>query len=250
MAKFHINSKGVPAVCKAIKGNCPFGGESGTENHYDTEKEAQLAADALHEKQHGILPSEINFLKKIENLENLEKRYNEIEEKIRKASNQQEEEKCRNMLYEAKTKANGSDKEQIELKDLFNNISSPDGGATVSIRDYKVTSPLAGFCASPYPQYSKVFANVEDIDYDVLMDYIEEVNEDSGGLFDQDETYLGLWNDPETGEVYLDVSKRYTSAQEARIACENHDQIAYFDLQLFESVDVDRNATSGQMKAM
>ena len=25
MAKFHINAEGVPAICRAKKGNCPFG---------------------------------------------------------------------------------------------------------------------------------------------------------------------------------------------------------------------------------
>ena len=51
-------------------------------------------------------------------------------------------------------------------------------------------------------------------------------------------------------KAYLDVSKRYDTAEEARIACEQNDQIAYFDLQTFESVDVNREATSGQVKQM
>lgn len=57
MAKFHINKHGVPAPCKATKGNCPYGGESGTENHYDTQEEAQVAADKANEEKHGILPN-------------------------------------------------------------------------------------------------------------------------------------------------------------------------------------------------
>lgn len=56
MTKFHINSKGVPAPCKAAKGNCPFGGSSGIDNHYDTIEEAQEVADKINEEKHGILP--------------------------------------------------------------------------------------------------------------------------------------------------------------------------------------------------
>ena len=56
MAKFHINSKGVPAPCKAVKGNCPFGG---ADSHYDTVEQAQEFADKRNEEQYGIL-SEVN----------------------------------------------------------------------------------------------------------------------------------------------------------------------------------------------
>lgn len=56
MSKFHINKHGVPAPCRAQKGNCPYGGESGTENHYDSIEEAQSAADHTNKQNHGILP--------------------------------------------------------------------------------------------------------------------------------------------------------------------------------------------------
>lgn len=56
MSKFHINKHGVPAPCKAIKGNCPLGGESGNENHFDTQEEAQEYADIENENEHGLLP--------------------------------------------------------------------------------------------------------------------------------------------------------------------------------------------------
>lgn len=36
MAKrFHLGTRG-PSVCEAVKGNCPYGGESGSENHFNT----------------------------------------------------------------------------------------------------------------------------------------------------------------------------------------------------------------------
>lgn len=40
MAKrFHLGTRG-PSACAAVKGNCPFGGESGSENHFNTLAEA------------------------------------------------------------------------------------------------------------------------------------------------------------------------------------------------------------------
>lgn len=53
MMRYHINGKGVPAICKAKKGNCPFGGE---EQHFDSQEDAQIAVDQAHKTTHGILP--------------------------------------------------------------------------------------------------------------------------------------------------------------------------------------------------
>lgn len=53
MSKFHINKDGVPAPCRAQKGNCPYGGE---DSHYDSIEEAQIAANKINEQQHGLLP--------------------------------------------------------------------------------------------------------------------------------------------------------------------------------------------------
>lgn len=57
MAKFHINKNGVPAPCRAQKGNCPYGG---SESHYDTMEEAQSAIDKKSEMEYGLLPSASN----------------------------------------------------------------------------------------------------------------------------------------------------------------------------------------------
>ena len=56
MAKFHINKKGVPALCRAKDGNCPFGGG---EKHFDNKEQAQQFIDKKNEKEHGLLASNI-----------------------------------------------------------------------------------------------------------------------------------------------------------------------------------------------
>jgi len=41
MVKWHINDKGEVGRCSATKGNCPFGGATGLENHYSSREEAE-----------------------------------------------------------------------------------------------------------------------------------------------------------------------------------------------------------------
>ena len=53
MARFHINKNGVPAPCRATKGNCPLGGEG---EHFDTKEAAQEFADSQNEKESSLLP--------------------------------------------------------------------------------------------------------------------------------------------------------------------------------------------------
>lgn len=53
MSRFHINKHGAPATCKAKQGNCPLGGE---ESHFDTQEEAQEAADSELEREFGLIP--------------------------------------------------------------------------------------------------------------------------------------------------------------------------------------------------
>lgn len=52
MSKFHINKHGVPAPCRATKGNCPLGGES---QHFNSAEEAQAFVDNQMESEHGLL---------------------------------------------------------------------------------------------------------------------------------------------------------------------------------------------------
>lgn len=59
MTKYHINGKGVPSICRAEKGNCPFGGQ---DSHYDSETEAQKAANKMNSMESGgILPMTKHF---------------------------------------------------------------------------------------------------------------------------------------------------------------------------------------------
>lgn len=145
----------------------------------------------------------------------------------------------RTALYEASL-LNSAPSPMMSQADILGLVSEPDGGATVDVKGQKMVT--SGFAHSPYPERSKV-VDVDDLDYDTIIEYAEG-NSDIFG--DDDQAYLGLWHNPEDSKVYLDVSVVCTDAAEARADCEVNDQIAFFDLQTFESVTVNPDATSGQ----
>lgn len=58
--RYHINPElGTPSICRAEHGNCPYGGASGSENHFDTYSEAQKYSQEIFEKTYRLLPVSI-----------------------------------------------------------------------------------------------------------------------------------------------------------------------------------------------
>lgn len=58
--RYHINPViGVPTICRAEFGKCPYEGESGHENHFDTYSEAQMRALEIFEETSSLLPSSL-----------------------------------------------------------------------------------------------------------------------------------------------------------------------------------------------
>lgn len=56
MARHHVNpNTGNSSVCKAAIKGCPFGGESGQENHYSTAEEASAAAEKLMKESYSAV---------------------------------------------------------------------------------------------------------------------------------------------------------------------------------------------------
>lgn len=54
---YHINpATGVPSICRAKPGNCPYGGESGNANHFRSYSSAQAFAQKMLEEKYEVLP--------------------------------------------------------------------------------------------------------------------------------------------------------------------------------------------------
>jgi len=58
MIMYHINPKtGMPSICHAKHGNCPYGGKSGREGHFMTYSMAFVESQKRLEKEHALLPT-------------------------------------------------------------------------------------------------------------------------------------------------------------------------------------------------
>lgn len=107
-----------------------------------------------------------------------------------------------------------------------------EGGFTYSI--VNESSPKPGdkaYVVSPYKDRERVL-NLDRLTPKDLVRYIAS-NKD---MLAKDDHYFGAWVDE--GKAYLDVSVVMPTPEKARALCEKHDQLAYFDLEKMQTVNV------------
>lgn len=272
---FHIDKNGNPRKCTAKK-RCPYGSR-----HYTTDDEAYTAAEKVSEaKAKGSF-----YIRSTTDMELLGNLANSTDVKILKAvaGNKNtpsdvlrrlvvasdhgvrrtallnpsiRSKDLRTLLSDRSSMSprfdlvrtrlavlESSKQVKADADAVFKSLTEPDGGATWNPLTGEV--PTSGFCYSPYPQYSVVFPvpeKREDFD-DRISDFL---NSPAADLLTKPNHYIGLWNNPADGKIYLDVSVSTMDAESARKECLTHDQIAFFDLQTFDSVTVNSKAKSGQ----
>lgn len=122
--KYHINSKGIPAICRATKGNCPFGDE---DSHFYGFKAAQKAADEKNAKEFGIFK------------ESLEEDYEYNEENqfysskyYRRAETEKEKEYIQKRLEEIKNKSPSNVLSSVDRCRSSEEIFVPKSDASIS----------------------------------------------------------------------------------------------------------------------
>lgn len=198
--------------------------------HFNTIEDINKYSDALFQ-----------YSKKYDNNNfHLENHMNDLVSQIKKETNIEKQDNLRTQLAEAQMVLNlGKRTNKTSLLDQLNNIHEPDGGATFNPKNQLV--PTSGFCYSPYPQFSQV-ADAKEVTAEYLLNYTNKYS----NILNKENHFLGLWNNPEDGKVYIDISINTINASETRKECLQTDQIAYFDLQTFESVTVNSDAKSGQ----
>ena len=121
------------------------------------------------------------------------------------------------------------------LETILKNVRQADGGATI---DKYGNFANGKYYASIYPQYSLIVDNSEKVNGELIKKYVEKINNVSGGILDQPNNYIGLWNNPENHKVYFDISKSFNDKKAVKKACLKHSQIAYFDSASGKSVKV------------
>lgn len=121
------------------------------------------------------------------------------------------------------------------LETILKNVRQADGGATID----KYGNFASGkYYASIYPQYSLIVDNSEKVNGELIKKYVEKINNVSGGILDQPNNYIGLWNNPENNKVYFDISQSFDDKEAVKNACLEHEQLAYFDSEQGKSVKV------------
>lgn len=114
---------------------------------------------------------------------------------------------------------------------LAERLNAPDGGFTWSTTQH--FEPTSGYVVSVYPSMTKVFAPG-----DVTAQDLYEFAWSRRDLLSVPDYYLGGWNNPGTGEVWLDISTVVETAKEARTRAHTFGQQGYYDLQLGKTINV------------
>lgn len=148
----------------------------------------------------------------------------------------------RDELYRA-VKEEGAGLAPSSLETIAGDLAAPDGGFTYNPGTDEAAT--AGFSVSPYPERSREL-DLRKMSKAEVFKAVAQYAEDHAEVLEEPEHFFGGWHDPETGKAWLDVSIVVDSAQRARAIGAKRDQLAFFDFQVMNSVNIDRNATSGQ----
>lgn len=135
----------------------------------------------------------------------------------------------------AKSQGRNVDAQHLEADKALSRLRHPDGGFTRHPETGR--EEIIGFFVSPYPEREKAIRAEE-----LRPRHLREFREANRDLFTQPGHFMGGWHDPETGIVSLDVSVKTESAEQARDLASEHQQVAFYDAQTGNSVDVDTTA--------
>jgi hypothetical protein len=121
------------------------------------------------------------------------------------------------------------------FRGLLDQIKQPNGGFTVHAMTGR--QPTSGYALSIYKD-RETTKPVEDLE---LIDLVRfaKANED---LLRHPDNYFGVWHDPKSNLVYLDISIVVRSAAEAERLGRQNQQGSYFDLEEGQLVDIEEEA--------
>lgn len=103
------------------------------------------------------------------------------------------------------------------------------GGITIRATGLP-NEPKKGFVVSEYEEIGGVVENARGMDIEALTDEVMDWVDNNEGLLIEDEMYLGLWLNNETGSLHIDASTVKLNRDAAIQAGIKHDQIAIWDI--------------------
>jgi hypothetical protein len=127
----------------------------------------------------------------------------------------------------------GASEAAVDTARFFERVSEPDGGFSVNPITGSEPSGAGHYAVSTFPKRGKVFDGAS-ITPDDLYNYMRG----NMAVLSKPDAYFGGWRDPETGKVYLDISRVTTDKAQAESLARRYNQIAYFDFGAGASVKV------------
>lgn len=117
---------------------------------------------------------------------------------------------------------------------LFERLAERDAGFTVHALTHREPKGPGHFGVSVYPDRGRLYGSRGAISRRDIVNFTLG-NKD---LLAEHRNYVGAWHDPDTGEIYLDVSVVVPSRAEAERLARTHAQKAYYDFGARRSVPV------------
>jgi len=116
------------------------------------------------------------------------------------------------------------------LVHLADSLSVPDGGFSVTVRDWM--DARAGFAVSVVPEFEQRLPG------SVTPEDIERYASRHAKVLDHPDILLGGWRNPEDRLAYLDVSVVVRNRRQALVLARTHDQLAIWDFARQVSIPV------------
>lgn len=118
----------------------------------------------------------------------------------------------------------GGDNFAAVAREILRSIDKTGG---YSVHPITAESPTSGFMVSTVTDAEEILDGLESVTEDKVREYFEKNAE---RLTQNPKLHLGGWFNLEDGKVYLDLSERFDSIDDAIDAAEDHKQLAIWDL--------------------
>lgn len=109
------------------------------------------------------------------------------------------------------------------------------GGMSVDMRTGAY--PKDGYMCAVHADRSELIKADDVMDSKKCEKRIEDFRQKNKDVLSEDGVVLGTWLDPDTGNIYLDISKRFEDKAEAIKYASEHNEKAIWDVKNMENID-------------
>ena len=116
------------------------------------------------------------------------------------------------------------------------NHTARHGGISINMNNGSF--PKDGYMCAVYPERSELIDAKDATNMAKCEERIQAFHEKNKDVLKEEGNVLGTWLDPDTGNIYLDISKRFEDKDEAFKFASDQDEKSIFDIKNMESIDV------------